>query len=189
MTVQPITRIAPLLLLLAVVAGGCLTAERKEIIYTINPDSSGTGRIIFHNLMSSEEEGNDVSLRDYQEIVGNYLKGTKFDDFFPELQNKQKRIFEENGVLNGEVSFTFSHYEEVGLFRYNGQGPYMYHVGSKADYATEQFESSNGDLYTPRLPVVFWPDTATVFRIVSTIEKPSPESRSLLPLYKRIGTD
>lgn len=184
-------RIGPYLLiaLASILFGGCLTAERKILSYTLKPDGSGTGRIVFQNLMTVEDDGTDVSLHDYNELVTTYLTGTKFNSLYPELMNMKKRLFEDNGKLSGEITFDFASYTDVGLYRYENVGPYMYHIGSISDIATERFETSNGDLPGGRMPVVFWPDSTREFMIVAGITKPTRETSSLLPLYFRLGTN
>lgn len=129
----------------------------------------------------------DVSAQDYGELVNTYVLGNRFDETNPELRNVKRRLYEENNVLNGEVTFDFDALSAVGLYRYQGRGPYMFHVGARSDVATERFESSNGMLGTERMPVVFWPDTARTFTIVASIQDPAQDTRSLLPLFQRYG--
>ena len=179
---------AILLLLCALGASGCLTAERKEIVLRVKPDGSGTGTITFYNVGSIEEDGNDVSIRDYSELVSNYLKGTKFEDFYPDYINFRKRLYESDGELNGEVTFEFIHYEDIGLYRYQGNGPWMYHVGQRSDFAVETYDASNGTVPNTLMPVVFWPAETTEFHIVSKFDR-SESTRSLLPLFRRIGAE
>lgn len=167
--------------------GGCLTAERKETVFIVKPDGSGTGRIVFYNIRSIEERDEDVSIRDYNELLSNYLKGRKFDDFYPEFINLKKRLFEQDGELNGELTFEFLHYNDVGLYRYREDGPWMYYVGPRADFSVEHFDASNGTVPGEQMPVAFWPAGTTEFRVVSRFDQ-SESARSLLPLFKRIGT-
>jgi len=178
-------------LLLVILCGagisGCLTAERKEIVLKVKPDGSGSGTITFHNVMSAEE-GKDVSLNDYTELVNTYLKGTKFEDYYPQFLNFNKRLYEQDGKLNGEITFEFLHYEDAGLYRYENKGPWMYYIGLKSDVGVDQFDTSNGTLGTEHMPVVFWPDGTTEFRIISRFERGDMITHSLAAFYKRIGT-
>lgn len=177
------------LLLVAVAASGCLTVDRKEIIFKVNPDGSGTGRFIFHALVSIDEEGRDASLTDYTELVNRYLKGRKFEDYYPQYTNFRKRLFEENGQLSAEISFDFVHYDDVGLYRYQDRGPWMYHVGVKSEFAAERYDTSNGTYGGDLMPVVFWADSVREFHIRSRFDRSDMAGRTLLPLYRRIGTD
>jgi len=180
------------LLLLSVLAAGCLTAERKVIRLNVKPDGSGTGSITYINIMSSEEEGIDVSARDYGELVSKYLKGNTYDEAYLGLRDLKKRLYEDHGVLNGELTFSFENYDDVGLYRYEEpsgarSGPYMYSIATHGGYAAEKFESSNGLTGPAHMPALFWPDTSRTFEVVARIDSASPETRSLLPLYKRVG--
>lgn len=179
---------AILLIIGALGVSGCLTAERKETIFTVKPDGSGSGKIIFYNIRSIEEDGKDVSLGDYNELVNSYMKGAKFEDFYPDFLNMKKRLYRDKDQLNGELSFEFLHFNDVGLYRHQGTGPWMYHVGPKADFSVEHFENSNGTVANEKMPVVFWPDDTREFRIVARFDH-SESSRSLLPVYERVGTD
>jgi len=174
---------------LAVAVGGCLTAQRKIMVYTLRPDGSGTGSIVFENLMSMDDDGVDASARDYGELINTYVKGNRFQELDPDLQNVQRRLYEENGMLCGELTFEFASYESVGLYRHDSSGPYMYHVGRQSDIAAERFDSSNGRVGGPRMPVVFWPAETTVFRIVAALQEPASDTRSLLPMFRRFGVD
>lgn len=167
--------------------GGCLTAERKEIVLKVNDDGSGTGSITFYNIMSAEE-GKDVSLSDYTELVNNYLKGTKFEDYYPQFLDFSKRLYEQDGKLNGEITFSFLHYEDAGLYRYQNKGPWMYYIGLKSDVGVDQFDTSNGMLGTEHMPVVFWAEGTKEFRIVSRFERGDMITHPLAAFYKRIGT-
>jgi hypothetical protein len=171
----------------AIGASGCLTADRKEVIFNVKPDGSGTGKITFFNIMSAEE-GKDVSLNDYTELVNTYLKGTKFEDYYPQFFNFKKRLYEQDGKLNGEIIFDFQHYEDAGLYRYQNKGPWMYYIGLKSDVGVDHYDTSNGTVGTDQMPVVFWPETTTEFRIVSKFERSDMDVHQLTAFYNKIGT-
>lgn len=179
---------AILLLLCAIGAGGCLTAERKETVLRVKPDGSGSGTITFYNIGSVEENGSDVSVRDYSDLISNYLKGNKFEETYPEYVNLKKRLYESGGQLHGEITFEFIHYEDAGLYRYENKGAWMYHVGQRSDFAVEAYETSNGTVPNTLMPVAFWSPETTEFRITSKFDV-SEATRSLLPLFRRIGAE
>ncbi|MEP7220196.1 MAG: hypothetical protein ABI876_14830 [Bacteroidota bacterium] len=168
---------------------GCLTAEYKESIYRVRPDGSGSGVITYYNVTSSLEEGKDNSVHDYNDLVSKYIKGTKFEDNYPLLLNLKKRLVEREGKLVGEITFDFAHYEDVGLYRYQDKGPWMYFIGSTSEIAVERFDSSNGAGPTSQMPVVFWPDTTMEFRLIDRFDNAGQKSLSLLALYKKFGID
>lgn len=174
---------------IAFVLTGCLTAQRKVLTFTLNADGSGKGRIVFENIMSMDDEnGVDASARDYGELINTFLHGTRFQEMNPELENMQKRLYEKDDVLYGEVTFDFLSYMSVGLYRHQGDGPYMYHIGRQSDIAWERYASSNGVEGGARMPVVFWPAGTTEFSITASIQDPDVDTRTLLPLFRRFGT-
>ncbi len=191
MNIRLRSRFLPVLFLFccAFIASGCLTAERKELIFSIKPDGSGTGTLTFYNIKSIEEDGKDNSSHDYAELVKRYLKGSKFEESYPEYQNLRKRLYEENGKLNGQLTFDFKHYEDVGLYRHEGKGPWMYYIGNRSDVSVERFDTSNGSYPNDLLPIVFWPAEQTELQIVNRFDDPGQAARSLLPLFKRFGTE
>jgi hypothetical protein len=185
-------RLLPALLLLplcALLLGGCLTAERKECLFLVKPDGSGSGTITFHNIMSSEEDGKNMSARDYHDLVTQFLKGTKFEEQNPSLGNIRKRLYEKDGQLHAEVMFDFLSYEDIGLYRYKGSGNWMYFAGHTSRLSSETYETSNGEYGGEKMPVVFWPEKTNEFRVTVEIDEPSSENHSLLSNYKRGGTE
>lgn len=176
------------LLLALATLSGCLLAERKIYRFTLNPDGSGSGSITFYNVMSVEEESEDASVKDFTDLKERYLKGTEFEDQRPGLTNVKKRLFEENGTLCGEFTFDFASYQDVGLYRFEGQGPFMYFT-RPGDFNPEIYLRSNGTYGGETMPVVFWPEGTTRIEMEAMYDKPERKATSLLGLYKRYGDD
>lgn len=176
------------MLLAMTLLGGCLLADRKTYRFTLNPDGSGSGSITFYNLMSVEEESEDVSVKDFTDLKERYLQGTEFEAQRPGLTNVKKRLFEKNGTLCGEFTFDFTSYEDVGLYRFEGKGPFMYFT-RPGDFNPEIYKSSNGTYGGESMPLVFWPEGTTTIEMESTFNKPERKATSLLGLYKRFGDD
>lgn len=187
-------RYLPVLLLLvfcAVAMTGCLTAEKKMYTIKLRPDGSGTGTIIFYNILSSEEDSSDVSVRDYTELVNQYLKGKKFEDTHPAYTNVKKRLYEKDGKLIGEITFDFASPDLVGLFRYKDKGTWVYYMGYNTgggDVSVEKYEESSGELAGDNVPIIFWPEGTTDFDIKTSLGA-DHSTRSLLPFFRRIGTN
>ncbi|MBC8145281.1 MAG: hypothetical protein H7X80_06815 [bacterium] len=183
----------PLLLVASgITMTGCLMIERKEYLFLVREDGSGQGRIMFDNIASVQESetDQDQATKDYTQLLNEYIKGKKFEEENPSYMNVKKRLFEKDGKLHGEVTFEFLSYEDVGLFRLDGVGPWMYHTGVLNGVTVEQLDSSNGTYGGARMPVIFWKEPTSEFRIVTKVEEPEKGiTRSLLPLYKRIGTN
>ena len=180
------------LLLSSLSLGGCLMVEGKEYLFLVRPDGSGQGRIRFENISSVQESETeqDQATKDYTQLVTEYIKGKKFEEENPAYYNVKKRLYEEDGKLFAEVTFDFASYEDVGLFRLNGAGPWMYHTGTLNGITVEQFDTSNGTYGGATMPVVFWNEGTTEFKIRAKVEEPEKgTTRSLLPLYKRIGSN
>ncbi len=68
-------RISMLIVFLLIVINltGCLSTEYKEYIFEIKSDGSGEGEIIFYNLVSVEDDEEDVSFKDCGKLVSDYI--------------------------------------------------------------------------------------------------------------------
>jgi hypothetical protein len=176
-------------LLCSILLGGCLTAERKEYRFVVRPDGSGTGQVTFFNIMSTEEDGRNVSARDYHDLVVGFLKGNRFEERNPALGNVRKRLFEKDGRLNGEITFDFLSYEDVGLFRYKGTGAWMFYPTGSTSLMSGEYENSNGEFGGEKMPVVFWPEGTGEFQVSVYLDDPSSKDQSLLPYYIRGGVE
>jgi hypothetical protein len=121
---------------------GCLTVEFKEYTFRLNPDGTGSGTIKFVNLLSQDEDDADVSAADYTELVDNWLHGTGFEGENPGLVITGKRLFEENGQLCGEITFTFTSLQDASFLLFSDCEctPYLYFL----DTSTESYIESNG---------------------------------------------
>ena len=77
---------------------GCLSTEYKEYTFKINSDGSGEGEILFYNIVSVEDDGKDVSFKDFGELVTDYIEGTNFENDNPNYQVTNKELFEKDSV-------------------------------------------------------------------------------------------
>jgi hypothetical protein len=112
------TVLRPLLLfaLTALFFAGCLIAEKKEYVFKVNEDGSGSGTVRYINLVSQDDEEQDVSFKDFAELVTDYLQGNKFEEENPQFSVTDKKLYEKDGVLIGEFSFTFTSWDSTGFF-------------------------------------------------------------------------
>ena len=102
-------------IVLACLACGCLSVERKEYHYQLNADGeSGKATVMFVNIFSNGDDSATVA-KDFAELVNDYIGGVKVDSLYPDVSGIHKRLYESNGKLNGEVSFTFSHLTQAFL--------------------------------------------------------------------------
>ena len=175
-----------LVLLCALFLGGCLTASRKVIRIELNADGSGKGSMVFLNVMSMQEADEDQSLNDYTTLVNRWLNGDEFEQANPNLNDVQKRIAGDGNRLNAEVTFSFAHYSDVGLYRYNNTGPWMYYSRLHTSNI-EFFDTSNGQYGGTMMPVVFWPEETRDFRIATIFDHGKRPVYSLFSLYEQLG--
>lgn len=170
----------------SVLFGGCLIASKKVLFLEVNPDGSGKGRVIYTEISSLKEDDYDRTLEDYTSLTTDWLHGTEFSDRYRGTMNIERRLFELGGALHGEASFTFDHYNDVGLYRHEETGPWMYYA-LRHTSNVEGFDSTNGIYGGDLMPVIFWPEETRTFRIVNRFDPGEAEVRSLLPLYRKLG--
>ena len=182
------SRVIPLCSLCALLLfSGCLTATRKIIKLHLNPDGSGTGSMIFNDIQSMQENDDDRSLQDYNDLVNEWLSGNAFENANPSLYDVKKRLGGDKNVLNGEITFSFSSYLDVGLYRYQNSGPWMYYAYQQTS-DIESFEVSDGNFGGEGMPVIFWPEGTTEFKIANIFDHKDRPVHSLYSLYKKLGT-
>ena len=170
-----------LIILLALISSGCLTYEKKE--FKLTGKNSGVLTMKYINIMSiMDNDTLDVSEDDFDVLVSEYLNGEEIENKFPGAKNIQKRLFEENGVLCGEVSMDFDNLEDVKLYRFKDIGPLMINVINFED--TETYKSSNGDYGGDIMPVVFWDGNFTELELTTQYTTPDKTCVSLLSRYK-----
>jgi hypothetical protein len=160
---------------------GCLTVEKKEYTFVMKDKNSGTLTIKFVNILSLKDDTTNVSASDFEELIANYIDGNEMEADFENALIRGKRLFEENGVLCGEVVIDFNDLESVGLFRYDEKSPYMFNVSSFLD--SESFLKCNGRYGSDAMPVVFWPDNMDILELTTQITTPDETAVSLLTEY------
>lgn len=175
-----ISKIASLAIILLFLSS-CLTVEKKEYTFTMKDNTSGTLTIKFINILSMNDDTTNVSESDFEELVSRYIDGNEIEADFENAIIRGKRLFEEEGILCGEVIIDFNDLESVGLFRYDDKSPYMFNVGSFLD--SESYLKSNGSYGGDVMPIVFWPKSNTAFELTTYITSPDENNVSLLNNY------
>ena len=180
------TKFSMMLIIIAVAAlfiSGCLTTESKEYRFKINADGSGEGTIKHVNIVSEEDEGMDVSFKDFNDLINDYLEGTTFEENNEHFRLTDKKLFEENGQLMGQISFTFESMDSIGFYHDPGCecNPYMYYIGS----LSESFVESNGKyLGKDRdFPIIAWSDNSGELFFKTQVKQDMSDAHELLPLY------
>ncbi len=169
------------IILLALIFTGCLTVEKKEYTFQLKDNNSGTLTIKFVNIMSMKDDALDVSQGDFEELVKNYVEGNEIETDYETALVRSKRLFEENGVLCGEVVIDFENLASVGLYQYDSKSPLMFNVGSFLD--SETYLTSNGEFGGEVMPVVFWPKSLKTLTLTTYITDPDETTVGLLTEY------
>lgn len=160
----------------------CLHVEKKQYTFELTGENSGKLTIKYINIFSNKESDTlDISEKDYDELVNQYLEGGKLEEDYPGARNFKKRIFEENGVLCGEVTMDFENLDVVKLFRYDKSSPMMYYYKGAND---EKFIETNGKT-TNSMPVVFWDKTMKKLVLTTKQDEVSASSVSLVEQYRK----
>lgn len=167
-----------------IIMNGCLTVQEKEYNFQINADGSGKGTIKFVNIVSEEDEEKDVSFKDFGELIDSYIEGDQFEQENPYYNVTEKKIYEENGVLMGEVTFTFDDADSIGFYKDEtcNCAPYIYYLGS----LSETFAETNGTYLgeTNDFPLITWTPDTKKFYFKTIVKEDMSDAHSLLPLYK-----
>jgi hypothetical protein len=182
---KKIFSIVALMATLAAIMTGCLSVERKEYRFKINPDGSGEGTIHFINIVSQDDDGKDVSFKDYAELVTDYLNGTKFESDFPNMKVTGKKLYEDKGTVNGEVNFTFTNADSVGFFTFKDKGCSMLMHFAKSNQSETVIES-NGKIITgvTDSPFIVWDSGAKECTFTTRLFEDSTGYRKLVEHYR-----
>lgn len=172
------------LFVVAVSLTGCLSSEKKEYSYKVNGDGSGSGKIKFVNIISQKDDGKDVSFSDFGELVDKYLNGEQFETDNPNLVVTDKKLYEEDGKLMGEVTFTFKSLSDINFIIEPGCdcSPIFYPMST----FSETFESSNGTYLgeNSSATMIKWPSGTKEFTFTTVVTSDLKETVSLLGMYK-----
>jgi hypothetical protein len=172
-----------LIVVLSIVITGCLTVEKKEYTFQLKDNNSGTLTIKFINIMSMKDDTSDVSDSDFEELMNSYINGDQLESDYENATVRSKRLFEENGVLCGEVIIDFKELNNIGLYQYEVKGPYMMSIGSFLE--GETYLNSSGEYGGDIMPVVFWPKSQETLTLTTYVTSPDEATVGLLALYKK----
>ena len=115
----------------------------------------------------------------FQQLIEFYLEGTQLEAEKPGFRNVRKQLYEEDGMLVGEVTFDFDSLSVVRLYKFDEDSPFMYFVGSPL--SSELLVETNGSFGRNWMHVVFWEkDLYVKTKVVSE----AVHHRSLLKNFK-----
>lgn len=163
---------------------GCLTCEKKEYTIHFTGKESGQMTIKYINIMSTMDDTVDISEDDFSSLLADYYEGTEVENGFPEATVVSKRLFEENGVLCGEIVFEFTGLSMANLYQYKGKGPIMYCLGCNS-LDSEYFSESNGEFGGDAMPVVFWESGLKTLTLTTDVTIPDETTISLLERWNK----
>ena len=184
-------KLSHLLILASILVGlvlmtGCITVEKKEYRFKLNADGTGDGTIRYVNILSSDDNGKDVSFKDFAELVTDYLQGMKFEDDYPAFHVTGKKLLEENGLLIGEVAFTFASFDSVGFLHHAKCDccPVQYFINT--DKGKETVTESNGSVVTTVAPSPFieWEPKIHDLTLKTTLMDDTTGARSMISYYR-----
>jgi len=167
---------------------GCLTVETKEYTFKLKKNGSGEVTIKYINIMTDSKDSAGVPESDYTELISSYLKGSKIQEDYPNAKNIEKRLFEEDNQLCGEVKFEFDDITKFKFYKYKDKGPWCYYLSSSMGmFGGEQYFSSNGTYGGENMPIIFWDGGQKKFEFKTAVSAPSKSTMSLLDLWKSKG--
>lgn len=164
---------------------GCLTIESKEYSFKIKKDYSGEGTIKFINIMTDKDTAGSVET-DYQTLIDSYLNGDGLSSDLPDVKITDRKLFEEDHQLCGEVKFEFSDIRKLKFYKYKDTGPWCYHFSSfELLGGTESYFSSNGTYGGEMMPVIFWEGDVKDFHFKTSVTQPGKYTKSLLEIWQQ----
>lgn len=159
----------------------CLTCETKNYTFELNNTGGGKLTIRFNNIMSKKDKEElskeeEISA-DFAELSEKYIAGTEMEKSFPDAKVVEKKLFEENGKLNGIIVFEFTKIGNVKLYQYDKNSPYQYYLSS---LSSETFSSTNGVQAPDYLPVVSWDKSLKKLTLSTKVQDADAETTTSL---------
>ncbi len=167
--------------LAAVLLTGCLTPVYKEYTINVNPDGSGSGTIRFVDIISGEPWDEGEIQSDFRELIEEYLGGSYFEEDYYGMTVKEKKLYEEDGVLVGQIDFNFKSLSTLKFYRYEKCDccPWM----NTELLEDEHLIETNGEFIYGDPIVYIWPSDVTTMEFKTVLAGRS-DGVSLLPQYK-----
>ncbi len=165
----------------------CLTCETKDYTFELNGKGGGKFTIKYNNIMSKKDKEElskeEEITKDFEELNEKYMAGTEVEKLFPEAKLVEKKLYSENGKLNGIIVFEFTSLPQVKLYQFDKNSPIQYYMSS---LSSESFGTSNGVQAPDYFPVVSWSKDLKKLTLTTKVNEPSEESTtSLLTLWNK----
>ncbi|MFP4527013.1 MAG: hypothetical protein ACLFQX_00570 [Candidatus Kapaibacterium sp.] len=179
-------RTAMLILMFAIAAimlSGCLSVEKKEYTLELKDGGKGTATVRYINIVSVEEDDKDVSDKDFQTLIEDWMVGEEIDNQFEKARVVDKKLFIENDILIAEVKVEFDSLMAMGLYQYDKNSPYM-KLFCPDFTGGGNYESSNGRFPGEDFPAVIWPSETKTFKWTLVQMEDMTGASSLADEYK-----
>ncbi len=139
---------------------------------------------------STMPESTQAITREYSSIDAQYValievkRGElkKLEKDNPGFRNVRKRLYEEKGILCGEISFTFDSLSHVRFFKFDKDSPYMYYASNPL--SSETLVETNGSQGEQWMPMVFWKKDARDFFVKTHVVSEARYRTSLLRQFR-----
>lgn len=160
----------------------CLTVEKKQYTFEMTGKNSGKLTIKYINILSDVDSAGYTEVQDFDELLSDYINGSKIEESYPEAANIQKRLFEENGMLCGEVTMDFPSLSAARIFQFDKKSPFIFYASSVDG---ESYIESNGTYGGDNCPVVVWPAKLKKLIVTTSVTRPGDSHVSLLGEYAK----
>ncbi len=186
MNIRRIT-IFSVILVATYLLSSCLTCETKDYTFELNNTGGGKLSIKFNNIMSKKDK-EDLSkteeiAADFEELADKYIKSDEIEKTFPDAKMIEKKLYEENGKLNGIIVFEFTKISQVKLYQFDKMSPFQYYLSS---LSSESFGSTNGVQAPDYLPVISWDKATKKLTLSTKVQEVDAETTSsLLASWKK----
>ncbi|MBL7033493.1 MAG: hypothetical protein ISR91_05045 [Candidatus Delongbacteria bacterium] len=169
-------------LLVGILLSGCLQVQETVYRFQLHEDGTMTGTIRFLGIVSSPEDGEDVSTSDFMSLVSDYLEGEVYENEHPFMEFSGKRFWVENNTLNGELSFTMREVNAGGFLIDPGCDCAAIYLVLSDDYSP--LVVSNGELIAGEA-CLRWPAGTTEFSLTAGPDDETEAGSSLASFYER----
>lgn len=156
-----------LFFILSFALSSCLTVATKEYTIVFDSNNSGTLTIKYINLISQKEDGEDVSEKDYKELIDKYFDGQELEKTYNGATNFRKRLYVENNQLCAEIKMDFIDLKAIKIFQLNKKSQYIMNL--KGLLNSESYVESNGVFAGEEIQLVLWDRKSKVLTLKTKV--------------------
>ena len=158
------------------IATACPKVEKKVYSFDLK---AKTGLLTFENIVTdSPETGNN----DFMDIVNKVIRGDKLEAEHPGWNISDKKLYENEGHLDGKMSFSFTGPSAAGLYKHDKKSPYIWCASRDDD---ETILSTNGMLIVELPGCVAWDRKQTQLSVTVRTASLTGGEQPLTEQFKR----